>query len=157
VVSRVGIVVPDPKDPQVLKNLNPVITGDLLRVLDAMQPGELLALVSAGYPEHHANTPAIEMTEISVESAVEAIFSVLSVDASHESPLLCWLADASDYAAVDIAFAVKGLASDAELTRVGMTTLGATDFDQEMNAAVATIRFPEQSTPWAFLIRAGGR
>jgi L-fucose mutarotase len=141
----------------VLKNLNPVITGDLLRALDAMQPGEQLAIVSNGYPDHHANLPAVELRDITAESAVDAIFSVLTLDSHHESPIVCWLGDKPDYAAIDVAFAVNGLASDAELRRIGMTTLSAPEFDNEMNNAVATIRFPEIATPWAFLLRAGGR
>ena len=156
VVVAVGIQLTRPKDPLVLKNLNPVITGDLLRVLDAMQAGEQLAIVSNGYREHHANFPAVELTGMSVETAVDAIFSVLTLDSHHESPLVCWLGDTPDYAAIDIAFAVNGLASDAEQRRVGMTTLSEAEFDAEMNHAVATIRFPQIDTPWAFLLRAGG-
>jgi L-fucose mutarotase len=140
----------------VLRNLNPVITGDLLRQLDAMQPGELLALVSDGYPRHHANVSAIDIADISIESAAEAIFSVLPVACDDPSPVLCWLADPTDEAAVDVAFAVNGLASDAERRRVGMTTLDTKEFNAAMNDAVSTIRFPSDSTPWAFLIRVGG-
>lgn len=138
-----------------LKNLSPVLTGDLLRTLDAMQPGDLLAIVSDNVPAHHAIVPAIDVSAASVESAIEAIFSVLPLASDQASPLTCWLGDPSDDEAVDIAFAVRGLASDAERRQVGMTTLSSDDFSVLMNDVASTVRFTTSTSPWAFLVRVG--
>lgn len=154
-MTPVGPSVPDQKDPPMLKNLNPVISGDLLRVLDSIRPGQSLAIVSEDNPYGGLSVPPVQIPSVSVEEAVEAIFSVLQL--ASDAPLLSWVADTNDEHAEDIAYAVRGLATDAERRRIDMTAIvDSRDFAAEMGEAVATISFPETSSPWAFLIRAGG-
>ena len=139
-----------------LKNLHPVITGDLLRVLDSIQPGQSLAIVDDDAPYRHLDIPAVHISPVTVEEAVEAIFSALPLAHDGHPPLLSWFADSTDDRSLDIAYAIKGLASDAELRRIEMTTTtDQRDFTKAMKDTVATITVPTTTPPWALIIRAG--
>lgn len=139
-----------------IKNLDPIITGDLLRVLDSIQPGQSLAVLSDDNPYQHLDLPSVQIPPVSLEHAVEAIFSAMPLAADGDAPILSWFAQPTGEHAEDIAYAVKGLASDAELRRVEMTTIAdSRDFAAAMDDTVATITIPAVAAPWAFLIRAG--
>lgn len=139
-----------------LKNLNPVITVELLRVLRTIQPGQSLAIVSDDNPYRYLNLPSVPVTATTVEETVEAIFNELPLACDGGAPLLSWFADASDETTEDIGYAIRGLATDAELRPIEMTTIaGSHDFAAAMSTAVATLTFPTTTSPWAFLIRAG--
>lgn len=139
-----------------LKNLNPVITGDLLRTLDSIQPGQSLVVLSDDTPYRHLDLPLVQIPPVTLEQAVEAIFSALPLASDGNAPILSWFGDPAEEHAEDIAYAVKGLASDAELRRVEITTVvDSRDFEAAMDDTIATIAFPAGASPWAFLIRAG--
>lgn len=151
-----GDAVTRPEGIPVLKNVNPIITGDLLRVLDSIQPGQSLAVASDNRLHEYLHLPPVQIPQVTVEEAVEAIFSVLPLASDGNPPLLGWFADSTDEHTEDLAYAVNGLATDAELRRVEMTTLtDPRDFGAAMTDTVATIVIPETTSPWAFLIRAG--
>jgi L-fucose mutarotase len=140
----------------VLKNLDPIITGDLLRVLDSIQPGQSLAVLSDDNPYHDLGLPSVQIPPVSLEHAVEAIFSALPLASDGSAPILSWFAQPTGEQAEDISYAVTGLASDAELRRIEVTTVAdSRDFAAAMDGTVATITFPAAASPWAFLIRAG--
>lgn len=139
-----------------LKNLNPVITGDLLRVLDSIQPGQSLAILSDDTPYRHLNVPSVQIPPVTVEQAVEAIFSALPLAADERAPILSWFANPTEERGEDIAYAVKGLASDAELRHIEIGNIAdSNDFIAAMDDTIATITIPTAASPWAFLIRAG--
>ncbi|HWU59815.1 MAG TPA: hypothetical protein VN045_13920 [Microbacteriaceae bacterium] len=139
-----------------LKNLDPIISGDLLRVLDSIQPGQSLAVLSDDNPYQHLGLPSVQIPPVSLEHAVEAIFSALPLASDGTAPILSWFAHPTDERAEDIAYAVTGLASDAELRRVEVTSItDSHEFAAAMDDTVATITLPTAASPWAFLIRAG--
>jgi L-fucose mutarotase/ribose pyranase (RbsD/FucU family) len=140
----------------VLKNLSPVITVDLLRVLESIQPGQSLAILSDDNPYRYLNLPSVQVAATTVEQAVEAIFSALPLAHDGDAPLLSWFADTTDENTEDIGYAIRGLASDAELRPIEMTTIvGSHEFAAAMSNTVATLAFHTATSPWAFLIRAG--
>ncbi|MEO6826564.1 MAG: hypothetical protein ABI255_02095 [Microbacteriaceae bacterium] len=138
-----------------LKNLSPILTGGLLRAVDSTVPGDLIALVSSGYPEARVPHETLALTDVTIESAVEAILSVFPLAVDDPSPIYSWLEDEPDEASTDIAFAVNGIACDAELRRIGMTTLSQEMFDALAVQAVVTVRLEETDAPCAFLLRKG--
>jgi L-fucose mutarotase/ribose pyranase (RbsD/FucU family) len=140
----------------VLKNLDPIITGDLLRVLDSIQPGESLAVLSDDNPYQDLNLPSVQIPPVTIEHAVEAIFSALPLASDGNAPILSWFAQPNGEHAEDITYAVKGLASDAQLRRVEVTAIAnSRDFAAAMDHTVATITLPAAAAPWAFLFRVG--
>lgn len=139
-----------------LKNLDPMLTGPLLSVLDAMEPGEWLALTSGPMRTMAPNEghTVIDLADVAIESATQALLSVLPLDRS-QTPIA--YLDETDAAGElpDVAFAVSGIASDAELRRVPMSTLGEGDFRMLAANAAVTVRTSRDGDTAAFLLRKG--
>tara|TARA_B110000977_G_scaffold157568_1_gene200690 strand:+ start:509 stop:931 length:423 start_codon:yes stop_codon:yes gene_type:complete len=76
-----------------LKNIDPVLTGALLKALDEMGHGDTIALVDRNYPSFSAGPQVVHLGEIGVVRAAEAIFSVLPLDSFIDNPLLRMEAD----------------------------------------------------------------
>ncbi len=70
-----------------LKGIDPVLSGELLKVLDEMGHGDRLALVDRNYPAHSAGRPVISLGEITQKRAAEAILSVFPLDSFIGQPL----------------------------------------------------------------------
>jgi L-fucose mutarotase len=71
----------------VLKGIDPLLSGDLLKVLDDMGHGDQLLLVDRNYPAASSGRPVIRLGPVDVERAATAILSVLPLDAFVDHPL----------------------------------------------------------------------
>lgn len=69
-----------------LKGIDPILNGALLRILDNMGHGDQLALVDRNYPAHAAGVPVVQLGEITIERALGAILSVFPLDTFVENP-----------------------------------------------------------------------
>lgn len=74
------------KDPAVLKGIDPLLNGDLLKILDDMGHADQLLVVDRNYPAFGAGRPVVRLGETSVERAVTAILTVFPLDAFVEHP-----------------------------------------------------------------------
>lgn len=70
-----------------LKNIDPVLSGSLLKALDEMGHGEKLALVDRNYPSKSAGAQVIHLGEIGIVRAAEALFGVFPLDSFIDHPL----------------------------------------------------------------------
>ena len=70
-----------------LKGIDPVLTGELLKLLDEMGHGDKLLLVDRNYPAFASGKPVVHLGEISQSRAAEAILSVFPLDTFVEAPL----------------------------------------------------------------------
>jgi L-fucose mutarotase len=140
----------------VLKNLDPILSGTLLSVLDGMEPGQWLTLTAgaAQTPQSGPDHIVIELTEVSTEATVAAILSVLPLDRNGAPIVYLDKADAADELP-DVVFAVSGIAADAELRRVPMSRLDEEDFAMLARQSTVTVRSYCGGEPAAFLLRKG--
>ncbi|UAJ80875.1 hypothetical protein IT072_07680 [Leifsonia sp. ZF2019] len=139
-----------------LKNLSPLLSGALLSALDSMKDGETLTLVGSGYPENTINTPVVHLEDdTTTEAAAEAILSVFPLDNIHPSPIAFLDLAGEPYDVPDVAFAVNGIASDAELRRVPMERLGLDEFLDQARTSSVIVRVGSDAPPCAFLFRRG--
>ncbi len=76
-----------------LKNIDPVLTGALLKALDEMGHGEKLALVDRNYPSLSSGAQVIHLGEIGIVRAAEAVFGVFPLDSFIDTPLSRMQAD----------------------------------------------------------------
>ncbi|GAA4183657.1 hypothetical protein GCM10022288_03290 [Gryllotalpicola kribbensis] len=139
-----------------LKNLDPILSGALLSVLDDMQPGQWLTLTAGGAttPQRGPDHTVIDLTHVSTEAAVTAILSVLPLDRSG-APIV-YLDNAEEVDELpDVVFAVCGIAADAELRRVPMSRLDEADFATLARQSEVTVRSRCDGEPSAFLLRKG--
>ncbi|MER7687157.1 RbsD/FucU domain-containing protein [Streptomyces sp. NPDC097610] len=70
-----------------LKGIDPLLNGDLLKILDDMGHGDQIMVVDRNYPAFSSGRPVIRLGEAGVERAIEAILTVLPLDAFIEHPL----------------------------------------------------------------------
>lgn len=70
-----------------LKNIDPVLTGSLLKALDELGHGQKIALVDRNYPSHSSGAQVIHLGEIGIVRAAEAVFGVFPLDSFIEKPL----------------------------------------------------------------------
>jgi len=71
----------------VLKGVDPLLSGDLLKVLDDMGHGDQLALVDRNFPAQSSGRPVIRLGEVTIMRAAQAILSVLPLDSFQPHPL----------------------------------------------------------------------
>jgi len=70
-----------------LKGIDPVLSGELLKALDEMGHADKLLLVDRNYPAFASGRPVIQLGEITQKRAAEAILSVFPLDTFVEHPL----------------------------------------------------------------------
>jgi L-fucose mutarotase len=71
----------------VLKGIDPLLNGELLKILDEMGHGDRLLVVDRNYPAFSAGRPVVRLGECGVERAIGAILTVFPLDAFVEHPL----------------------------------------------------------------------
>ena len=64
----------------VLKGIDPVLTGELLKVLDEMGHGDQLVIADRNYPAASSGLPVVRVGEIGVVRLMTAILSVFPLD-----------------------------------------------------------------------------
>jgi L-fucose mutarotase len=70
-----------------LKGIDPLLSGELLNVLDTMGHADQLALVDRNFPAASAGRPVIRLGDVGVVRALGAILSVFPLDSFIERPL----------------------------------------------------------------------
>ena len=128
------------KGPTLLKNISPLLSGALLSALDSMNDGDVLTLVGSGYPEEEIVSPVIHLGEVTTEAAADAILSVMPLACPDPAPIAFLDCTGTLNDLPDVAFAVNGIASDAELRRVSMVRLDREPFIALARDSVLTVR-----------------
>jgi L-fucose mutarotase len=70
-----------------LKGIDPLLSGEVLHVLDTMGHADQLALVDRNFPAASAGRPVIRLGEVGVVRALSAILTVFPLDSFVEKPL----------------------------------------------------------------------
>lgn len=70
-----------------LKGINPLLTGEMLRVLDEMGHSDTVVIADANFPAHRFGRVVVEVPGVDIVSMTEAVASILSLDEDHP-PLL---------------------------------------------------------------------
>lgn len=72
-----------------LKGINPLLNGELLKALDEMGHADQLLLVDRNFPAFSAGRPVIRVSESSINKCMSAVLSVFPLDRFVERPLEC--------------------------------------------------------------------
>ena len=70
-----------------LKGIDPLLSGELLKILDEMGHGDQLLLVDRNYPAAASGKPVVRLGEVGIVRAARAILSVFPLDSFVERPL----------------------------------------------------------------------
>jgi L-fucose mutarotase len=71
----------------VLKGIDPLLNGDLLKILDQMGHGDELVVADRNFPAHAGGNPVVWLGESGVARAATAILSVFPLDTFVPQPL----------------------------------------------------------------------
>jgi len=73
-----------------LKNLDPILSPDLLQILRAMGHGDRIALVDANYPADNHAQRLVRLDGLSVTAVLDAVLSVMPLDQPQFVPDCAW-------------------------------------------------------------------
>nr|WP_308468330.1 hypothetical protein [Glaciibacter superstes] len=95
------------------------------------------------------------MGEATMEAAAIAILSIMPLGKGEESPIVFLDASAEEGELPDVAFAVRGIAADAELRRVTMACLEPDAFAGLAEHSKLTVVAGDDTSSTAFLLQKG--
>ncbi|HEY5221916.1 MAG TPA: hypothetical protein VIJ18_02535 [Microbacteriaceae bacterium] len=95
------------------------------------------------------------MSKATMEAAAIAILSIMPLGKGEESPIVFLDVGAEEGELPDVAFAVRGIAADAELRRVTMSCLDRDAFAGFAEHSVLTVVAGDDSSSNAFLLQKG--
>jgi L-fucose mutarotase len=120
-----------------------------------MKPGEWLTLAGSNFPGESEESTVVDVGDATIEAAATAILSIMPLDDGGESPIVFRDSSAGEGELPDVAFAVRGIAADAELRRVTMSCLEPDAFAGASVHSVLTVKVDCDLSGHAFLLRKG--
>jgi L-fucose mutarotase len=138
----------------VLKGIDPLLSGELLRVLDQMGHGDRLLVVDRNYPAYSHGVPVIRV-DSDVLSAITAVLSVFPLDTFIDRPIER-MGPQDDAAAVNTAQqAVLEAARAADPRRLEFGVLPRMDFYAAGATAYAVVQTRETAPYCDFILTKG--
>jgi L-fucose mutarotase len=138
-----------------LKGIDPLLNGELLRALDEMGHADQLALVDRNYPAAASGKPVIRLGECTVTRALTAILSVFPLDSSVERPLERMEVDDDPALVTDTQGAVLELASREHGSALEYGVIPRLDFYERVRN-VSVVVHTLDAQPWGcFILQKG--
>jgi L-fucose mutarotase len=138
-----------------LKGIDPLLSGELLHVLDTMGHADQLAVVDRNFPAASAGRPVIRLGEVGVVRAISAILSVLPLDSFVERPLERMEVDDDASVVTGNQRLVLQLAGDAHGAPLEYGVIPRLDFYERVRN-VSVIIHTLEAQPWGcFILQKG--
>ena len=138
-----------------LKGTDPLLSGDLLKILDDMGHGDQLLLVDRNYPAAASGKPVIRLGEVGVLRAARAILSVLPLDSFIDHPLERMEVEDDPVKTTSLQNDLLALASDSEGRSLEYGVIPRLDFYQRASAAYAVVHTLEDQPYGCFILHKG--
>ncbi|KQR24224.1 hypothetical protein ASF79_03170 [Agreia sp. Leaf335] len=138
-----------------LKGIDPLLNGDLLKILDDMGHGDQLLVVDRNYPAHAADKPLVWLGEVSMERAASAILSVLPLDTFLDKPLARMEVDDDPIIVTPIQEAVLELAQRDHASALEYEIVPRLDFYDRAKKVFAVVQTLEDQPYACFILTKG--
>jgi L-fucose mutarotase len=138
-----------------LKGIDPLLSGDLLKILDDMGHGDLLLLVDRNYPAASSGTSVIRLGEASILRAAAAILSVFPLDSFIAHPLERMEVDDDPAVTTPTQDELLGLASRAEGRDLEYGVVPRLDFYERARGAYAVVHTLDPVPYGCFILHKG--
>jgi L-fucose mutarotase len=138
-----------------LKGIDPLLNGDLLRLLDEMGHGDRLLLVDRNYPAASSGKPVVRLGEASIIRAATAILSVLPLDSFIDHPLERMEVDDDPGKTTPTQDALLDLASAAEGRVLEYGVVPRLDFYARAREAYAVVHTLDSAPYGCFILHKG--
>lgn len=76
------------EEDAVLRNIDPLLTGALLRLLDEIGHGQVLGLVDRNFPAYAYGKPVVDLRGADTAEAARAVISVYPLDSFVDEPVV---------------------------------------------------------------------
>jgi len=138
-----------------LKGIDPLLTGRLLKILDEMGHSDQLLLVDRNYPAASTGRPVVRLGEVGVVRTMAAILSVFPLDEFVEHPLERMEVDGDAARTTPEQDAVLDLARFAHPRPIEWGVVPRLNFYDRARAAYAVVHTLEPQ-PWGCFILTKG-
>ena len=138
-----------------LKDIDPLLTGRLLRLLDELGHGDVVGLVDRNFPAYRYGAPVVDLRGADTRSAARALLSVLPLDGFVEHSISRMEVDGSPEEVTTATAALQEAADEAEGRRVDIASVERFAFYDMAEGAMAFVQTGE-TVPYAcYLLRKG--
>ena len=138
-----------------LKGIDPLLNGRLLRILDEMGHGDQLLLVDRNYPAASSGRPVVHLGEAGVVRTMTALLSVFPLDEFVEHPLERMEVDGDPHRTTAEQDAILALARAAHPAPLEWGVIPRLSFYERARAAFAVVHTLE-AQPWGCFILTKG-
>ena len=138
-----------------LKGIDPLLSGELLKILDEMGHGDQLLLVDRNYPAAASGKPVVRLGEVGVVRAARAILSVFPLDSFVERPLERMEVDDDPSIVTPNQEAVLQLAREEHGPELEFGIIPRLEFYQRAKQAFAVVHTLESQPYGCFLLQKG--
>ena len=138
-----------------LKGIDPLLSGELLKILDEMGHGDQLLLVDRNYPAASSGRPVVRLGEVGVVRAMTAILSVLPLDEFVAHPLERMEVDGDPARTTPQQDAVLEAARASHPAPIEWGVVPRLDFYERSRASYAVVHTLEPE-PWGCFILTKG-
>lgn len=138
-----------------LKGVDPLLSGDLLKILDDMGHGDVLLLVDRNYPAAASGKPVVRLGEAGVLRAAQAILSVFPLDSFIDHPLERMEVEDDPAKTTATQDALLELASASEGRPLTYAVVPRLEFYQRAKQAYAVVHTLDAAPYGCFLLHKG--
>lgn len=138
-----------------LKGIDPLLTGELLQLLDDMGHGDLLLLVDRNYPAAASGRPVVRLGETTILRAAEAILSVLPLDSFVDCPIERMEVDDDPGLTTRAQDDLLALARRVEGRDIAYAVVPRLEFYERAKAAFAVVHTLDAEPYGCFILRKG--
>ncbi|MCE0487383.1 RbsD/FucU family protein [Ornithinimicrobium sediminis] len=138
-----------------LKNIDPLLTGSLLRLLDEMGHGDVLGLVDRNFPAYRYRVPVVDLRGADTAAAVAALLSVFPLDRFVAAPLRRMEIDGEPERVTESTAALERAAAEAEGEEITMEPVERFDFYRQAEGATAFVQTGDTVPYSCYLLQKG--
>ena len=138
-----------------LKGIDPLLSGELLKILDDMGHGDQLLLVDRNYPAASSGKPVVRLGEVGILRAAKAILSVYPLDSFINHPLERMEVEDNPNKTTSLQDELLVLARDAEARDLEYGVIPRLDFYQRAKQAYAVVHTLEEQPYGCFILHKG--
>ena len=138
-----------------LKGVDPLLSGDLLKILDDMGHGDQLLLVDRNYPAAASGRPLIRLGEVGILRAMRAILSVYPLDSFVDNPLERMEVEDDPAKTTPLQDEALMLARDLDGSDLTYGVIPRLDFYERAKQAYAVVHTLEDQPYGCFILQKG--
>lgn len=138
-----------------LKNIDPLLTGEVLSLLDRMGHGDVLGLVDRNFPAYRYGRPVIDFRGVDTAAAITAVLSVFPLDRFVDEAVHRMEIDGSPDEVTSATAALQTAADEAEGGQVTVAHVERFDFYELAKEAHVFVQTGETVPYSCYLLRKG--